>query len=547
MTTAQLLVQCLEAEGVTRIFGVPGEENEDFLFALSESEKIEFIPTRHEQGAAFIANVIGRLTGKAGVCLSTLGPGATNLLTGLADANSNKSPVVAITGQGSLERLHHESHQAIDVVRMFAPITKWNNSIIDPAITAEVVRKAFKIAEAEKPGVCHIELPENIAALDVPDDLQPMQPREVMRPAPEPSAIQNAAELLVKAKTPLIIAGNGAIRKRASAVLTDFVEEFNLPVAHTFEGKGAVSDRLDQSLFTIGLGFKDYVMEAVEAADLIITVGYDIAEYSPDDWNADGKKDIVHIDFDPAEVYQTYNPQVEVVGDIALSVRHLRDVLSDNLRYEDWFADIRRRIDEDIENYKLKAGEDFSVPGILHEIREVMSDDGLLISDVGTHKMWIARNFKTYEPNGCIISNGLASMGISLPGGIGASIVNPDREIVSFTGDGGFMMNVQELETAKRLGVGYTIIVTVDDNYGLITWKQRRSEGDATGTELSNPDFVKLAEAFGIKGHKPTDLQDLRSILQKTIKSKELNLIAIPISTAVNDELTEKLEEYFGE
>ena len=545
MTVAEMLVKCLETEGVTRIFGVPGEENQDFLFAVDASEKIEFIPTRHEQGAAFIANVIGRLTGKAGVCLATLGPGATNLLTGIADANSDKSPVIALTGQGSLERLHHESHQAIDVVRMFEPVTKWNTSIIDPEITAEVVRKAFKLAEAEKPGVCHIELPENIAALEVPSVCTPMQPRLVMRPAPESSAVEKAAQLLLKAEKPLVIAGNGAIRNRSSKVLTEFAEKLNLPVVHTFEGKGAVSDRSEQSLFAIGLGFKDYVAEAIEEADLIITIGYDIAEYSPDAWNSSSDKDIIHIDFAPAEVYHTYNPLVEAVGDIALSVKALQEATTGKSRCENWFADIRNRIADDIKGYDLKAGEDFNVPGILNEIRKVMSDDGLLISDVGAHKMWIARNFKTYEPNGCIISNGLASMGISLPGGIGASIVNPDREIVSFMGDGGFMMNVQELETAKRLGVGYTIIVTVDDNYGLITWKQERHTGDSTGTKLGNPDFVKLAEAFGIPGYRPKNLKDLRSILQKTIPSKELCLIAIPISTKVNDELTKKLKEYY--
>ena len=546
MNTAELLVKCLEEEKVTHIFGVPGEENEDFLFALDQSKKIEFIPTRHEQGAAFIADVIGRITGKAGVCLGTLGPGATNLLTGLADANLDKSPVVAITGQGSLERLHHESHQAIDVVQMLRPISKWNTSVVDPTITTEVVRKAFKIAEREKPGVTHIELPENIAAQEVPKKCRPLRRRSVMRPAPEPTAIKQAVRLIARAERPLIIAGNGAIRNRASKILTKLVRRHNIPVVHTFMGKGAVSDRLPQSLFAVGLGFKDYVTEAVATADLVLTVGYDIAEYSPDDWNGENDRPVVHLDFAPAEVYQSYQPKVEIVADIALSVKALQKSLDKKLQFSDWYAEVRARIEKDIDGYGLGKKDEFTVPGVLHELRKIMNDDALLISDVGAHKMWIARNFKTYQANGCLISNGLASMGISLPGGIAASFLDPQREVVSFMGDGGFMMNVQELETAKRLGVGYTIIVTVDDDYGLISWKQERSHGSSTGTRLTNPDFVKLAEAFDIKGYRPKDVKDLRRILRKTLKNKELALVAVPISTHVNGELTEKLEQYFS-
>lgn len=545
MTVAELLVKCLETEGVTHIFGVPGEENEALLFAL-ESSSIEFIPCRHEQGAAFIANVWGRLTGEAGVCLSTLGPGATNLLTGVADANLDKSPIVAITAQGGLDRLHNESHQLIDVLNLFRPITKWNGNIPSPKVVSEVVRKAFKNAEMEKPGATHIELSEDVASEEVSENHHPIIPKRVRRPASDYKAIRGTIDLLKSAKKPLIIAGNGAIRKLASKHLTEFVTHHNIPVVSTFMGKGAVSDRHDQSLFSIGLGFKDYVLEAVEESDLIIAVGYDIAEYPPQKWNPDNDKKIIHIDFDPAEVYTHYTPDVEVTGDISAALWELNKKLNDSeLEFNNWYEPIRDRIKEDIHSYRLKDDQPFTVPGTLLELRDLLDDDALLISDVGTHKMWIARNYPTYCPNGCIISNGLASMGISLPGGIAAGMLNGDRQIVSVMGDGGFMMNSQELETAKRLGVGYTNIVFNDNDYGLISWKQHQHRQRSVSTKIENPDFKRYAESFGINGYRPESLEELRFTLNKTIKNKELCVIEIPISTHVNNELTDKLNTFW--
>lgn len=545
MTVAELLVKCLETEGVTHIFGVPGEENEALLFAL-ESSSIEFIPCRHEQGAAFIANVWGRLTGEAGVCLSTLGPGATNLLTGVADANLDKSPIVAITAQGGLDRLHNESHQLIDVLNLFRPITKWNGNIPSPKVVSEVVRKAFKNAEMEKPGATHIELSEDVASEEVSANHHPIIPKRVRRPASDYKAIRSTIDLLKSAKKPLIIAGNGAIRKLASKHLTEFVTHHNIPVVSTFMGKGAVSDRHEQSLFSIGLGFKDYVLEAVDESDLIIAVGYDIAEYPPQKWNPDNDKKIIHIDFDPAEVYTHYTPDVEVTGDISAALWELNKKLNDSeLEFNNWYEPIRDRIKEDINSYRLKDDQPFTVPGTLLELRDLLDDDALLISDVGTHKMWIARNYPTYCPNGCIISNGLASMGISLPGGIAAGMLNGDRQIVSVMGDGGFMMNSQELETAKRLGVGYTNIVFNDNDYGLISWKQHQHRQRSVSTKIENPDFKRYAESFGINGYRPESLEELRSTLNKTIKNKELCVIEIPISTHVNNELTDKLNTFW--
>ncbi|HLR90450.1 MAG TPA: acetolactate synthase large subunit [Balneolaceae bacterium] len=545
MNVAELLVQCLETEGVTHIFGVPGEENEDLLFAI-EPSSIEFVPCRHEQGAAFIANVWGRLTGRAGVCLGTLGPGATNLITGVADANLDKAPLVAITAQGGLDRLHNESHQNINVIQMFRPITKWNSQIASPEVVTEVVRKAFKIAELEKPGATHIELSEDVAKMEVPAGLDPIPPKQVRRPGSDYKTIEKTMSLLSSAKKPLILAGNGAIRKLASKHLTEFATRFNIPVVSTFMGKGAVSDRYKQSLFSIGLGFKDYVLEAVEKSDLILAVGYDIAEYPPQRWNPGGDKPIVHIDFYPAEVYTHYLPKVEVVGDISDALWELNSRLKEPEKaYDDWYQPIRKRIQEDILSYRLKENEPFTVPGTLLELRDLLEDDALLISDVGTHKMWVARNYPTYCPNGCIISNGMASMGIALPGGIAARLHDKGRQLVSVMGDGGFLMNSQELETAKRLGTSYINIVFNDNDYGLISWKQQQHRQRSVSTRIQNPDFKKYSESFGIPGYRPESLRELRAVLKKALDTEELCLIEVPISNHVNNELTDKLENFW--
>ncbi|MEE8424136.1 MAG: acetolactate synthase large subunit [Thermodesulfobacteriota bacterium] len=547
MKVSDLFIKCLENEGVEYIFGVPGEENEDLLFSL-ENSSIRFISCRHEQGAAFIANVWGRLTGKAGVCLSTLGPGATNLLTGIADANLDKAPVVAITAQGGLTRLHHESHQYLDIVNMFKPITKWNTAISSPDAVVEIVRKAFKLAEFEKPGATHIEISEDIAKDVAQKNLTPIPRKRVRRPGPDFKAINDTIEILRAARRPLIIAGNGAIRKRASNHLTELVRNHDIPVACTFMGKGAVSDSFEQSLMCIGVGFvKDYVMEAVERADVILTVGYDIAEYAPENWNPTGKKKIIHIDFMPAEVYTHYEPEVEVVSDISGAIWELNQrLLKEKLAFDtEWYKPIRRRILDDVKSYELKESMSFTIPGVLNIIREILGDDGVLISDVGSHKIWIARNFQTYCPNGCIMSNGLASMGISLPGAIAASLINPERQVVAAMGDGSFLMNSQELETAKRLGVGFTVIIFNDNDYGLISWKQKISRGRSVGTKIGNPNFKAYAESFGIKGYRPQNLTELKEQLRTAITSKELSLVEIPIDISVNEAFVTKLNKYW--
>ena len=525
MQASDLLVRCLEVEGTDRVFGLPGEELEDVLFSLRDST-IEFVPVRHEQGAAFMADVHGRLTGEAGVCLSTLGPGATNLLTGVADAHLDKSPVVAITGQGGLERLHKESHQALDVVDMFEPVTKWNTQISDPDIVNESVRKAFKLAEYEKPGATHLEFPEDVAAENTETRALAARNR-VRRPSPDPESVARAAALLADAERPIVLAGNGAIRTRSAERLRSFVAETDVPVVATYMGKGAVSDADEHSLFTLDSGTDERAASAIARADAVLAVGYDIAEHDPESWNPDGDKRIVHLDFEPAEVYEHYNPHVEIVGDISASLRaiqaHEETIDTDPA----WYVDLRESIRADVTR-RPDADEPFSVRRVLPLLREAMADDDVLISDVGSHKMAIAQNFPTYEPNTCIISNGLATMGISVPGAVSADLAI-DSNVVAATGDGGFLMNAAEIETATRLGCGFTILLFNDDDYGLISEKQESHRGEHTGTRLTNPDFVAFAESFGIEGYRPDGWNELGDVLETVVPSGEMALVEVPV------------------
>ncbi len=542
MKGSDLFVKCLENEGVKYIFGLPGEELEDILFSLEKSS-IQFIPTRHEQGAAFMADMWGRVSGQAGVCLSTLGPGATNLVTGVADANLDKSPVVAISAQAGLRRIHKESHQYLNLVNLFRPITKWNSTISSPDVIPEVVRKAFKIAESEKPGATHIEFSEDIAGMDI-EEGEPISSKRVRRPDPDDQALEETVALLKKARYPIIIAGNGAVRKLASEQLSALVKQHNIPVVHTFMGQGAILDSEPQSLFTIGFGFRDFVMDAMDKADLVMTVGYDLTEYAPDAWNPHRDKKIIHIDFTPAEVYTHYQPTVELVADIPATLRELNKKLgmANDYKFDSsWYQPVRSRIIKDIAGYALQEGRPFTVPGVLNILQSIMKDDDLLISDVGSHKFWIARNFSACCPNGCIISNGLASMGIALPGAIAAALYSPNRRIVAAMGDGGFLMNSQELETAKRLQVGFTTIIFNDNDYGLISWKQRTNRGHTTGTKITNPDFKAYTESFGIKAYCPSNAKELKIQLTHALQSRELCVFEIPVDTSVNEELINKL------
>jgi len=527
MNAAQLLVACLEREGVEHVFGLPGEETEDLLFALADSS-IEFVAVRHECGAAFMADVHGRLTGDAGVCLSTLGPGATNLLTGVADAHLDKSPLVAITGQGGLERLHKESHQLVDVVGMFDPVTKWNARLDDPDVVHESVRKAFKVAEYEKPGATHLELPEDVAAAET--SVEPLPARGAVRPAgPSEASLAPVQRLLSDADRPLVIAGNGAVRANAASALRRFVEATAVPVVSTYMGKGAVSDADPRSLMTLDSGDHAEAATAITDADLVLAVGYDVAEHDPAGWRRDGNATTVHLDSEPAEVYEAYDPEVEVVADVVATLAALADWATDAaLDFDDgWYADRRQHIVDDVDREPATEAP-FTVRGVLPALREAMADEDVLVSDVGSHKMAIAQNFPTYEPNTVIVSNGLASMGIAVPGGLAADLA-VDSNVVAATGDGGFMMNAAELETATRVGCGFAVLVFVDDDYGLISEKQRAHRGAEFGTRIGNPDFVRFAESFGIEARRPETRDELVDAVGWAVGADGMALVEVPV------------------
>ncbi len=540
MKSSDLFVKCLENEEVEYIFGVPGEENEDIMISLMNS-KIKFIPTRHEQGAAFMAAIYGRFTGKAGVCLSTLGPGAMNLTTGLADAQLGNMPVVAITGQGGLHRFHKENFQFVDVVNAFKPITKWNASITIPSIIPEAVRKAFKTAEMERPGVAHLELPEDVAKMEA-NNAKPFSRIKVRRPSADSKAVDQAVEMIKAAKNPLILAGNGCVRTRVSKQLNAFVEERGIPIVHTQMGKGAISDKSEYSLFTTGIHAKDYYVCGFDRADLVITLGYNIVEFSPIHWNKNKEKKILHIDFLPSEVDEYYNPDLEVVGDVSNTLWVLREKLNNEPKKNpDYFFRLRKTILEDHHEKENDDGFPLKPQRIIHDIRKALADSDIVVSDVGMHKIWTARMYKTYEPNTCLIDNGLCSMGISLPGAIAAKLVHPDKKVVVVCGDGGFMMNSQELETAMRLGLHFVIVIFNDSKYGMVEWKQQIHHEKTYGIEFTNPDFVKYAESFGAKGYRINKGEDFSKILKKSLEDNTVSIIDVPVDYNENFELMKKL------
>ena len=542
MKASDLFVRCLENEGVERIFGVPGEENAHFMMSLEQSP-IEFILTRHEQGASFMADVHGRLTGEMSACLGTLGPGASNLVTGVADGNMDRAPLLVLTGQADRDRLHKESHQNMDVVAMFEPITKWAWSLKNPNNIPEVVRKACKLALTEKPGACHIELPEDVAQEDA--TTQPLPPVRARRAVPADKIVDQAAELIRGARTPIVIAGNGAIRKRASKQLRIFAERTGIGIVSTFMAKGCVDRHSPYSLFTVGLQAKDWVSHAIDAADVVICLGYDMVEYHPKLWNPNNDKTIIHVDFLPAEVDAHYDVACEIVGDLA----HTLWMLNERLGVGDTplfdlpqQRDVRAAMLEEFEEYR----DDRSVGKIrpqkaIWDVRQVMGPRDILLSDVGAHKMWVARYYQCDEPNTCLISNGFCSMGFALPGAISAKLVHPSRKVLALCGDGGFLMNVQEMETAKRLGTKIVVMVWEDGGYGLIAWKQDNEFGRHTQLSFTNPDFMQLAEAFGWEGFYCDRSQDLRAVLDQAFACEDPALVVIPIDYRENALLTERL------
>ena len=548
MKASDLFVRCLEAEGVEKIFGVPGEENADFMISLIDSQ-IEFVLCRHEQAAAFMADGYGRLTGKAGVCLSTLGPGVTNLVTGLADANMDRAPTVAIIGQASTSRLHKESHQNMDSIRMLRPISKWAHSIYKPDTIPEMVRKAFKIAEQEKPGVTVLELPEDIAKKEAESPTL-IEPRKTRRAAADHKAVKAAVDAIMNAKNPIILSGNGAIRKRASNQLRRMAEKTGIRVVNTFMGKGAVSRSDPHCLYTIGLQGQDHVNAALYEADVVVAIGYDLVEYAPKLWNKQTKKTIVHIDFWAAEIDEDYIVDVEVVSDVADALWQINELL--DAEYKDKLPlfkiedhqTLRKTITDDFEMEKDDKTFPMKPQKVLWDIREALEPSDILLSDVGAHKMWIARYYQCDEPNTCLISNGFCTMGFAFPAGMGAKFAFPDTRVVAVCGDAGFLMNVQDIETAVRHKLNIVTVILMDGEYGLIKWKQQNQfEGKHSELKFDNPDFAMLAQSFGAWGKVISSADEFKPALEEAFKQNGPALIGVPIDYSENMKLTKRLGE----
>jgi acetolactate synthase-1/2/3 large subunit len=534
---SDVFVECLEVEGVQHVFGIPGEETLDLNESLSRSS-IEFVPVRHEQGGAYMADVYGRLTGRAGVCLGTLGPGALNLVTGVADAFLDRAPLVSLTGQGDLERMHKESHQYVDLLRVMRPITKWNARLSDPAIIPEVVRKAFKVAEGEKPGATHIELPEDVMAAET--DGQPLPRRRQARPEPAARELLKAADIVRGAIDPVALAGNGVVRGHAAPALREFVRATGIPVAETFMGKGLLSADHPKTLGTVGLQTGDYTMAGFDEADVVLAIGYDLVEHSPEHWNPKRDKKIICIDSVPAETDAYFTPEVELVGDIYNILTRLAEECR-HVPHEGGSARLRDLVLGRFEQARDDDHFPVQPPRALYDIRRALGREDILISDVGLHKLWIARMFPAYEPNTVLIANGLAGMGFALPAAIAAKLVHPERKVVAVNGDGGFLMNAQELETAVRLGTPFVSVIWENNSYGSIVWKQDKKFGSHFGTDFSNPDFVKLAEGFGIPAWRCGSAGDFGERLRHALGLDVPSLIVLPIDYSIDVAISAEL------
>ena len=539
MKAAELFVRCLENEGVQQIYGIPGEENLDVMDALLDSS-IQFITTRHEQGAAFMADVHGRLTGHPGVCLATLGPGATNLVTGVADANMDRAPVVAIAGQGATTRMHKESHQILDLVNLFEPISKYSAQIREPEIVPEVVRKAFKVAATEKPGCSFIDFPENIAGSMV-EGRAPLKVQSPQIPDPPEAKVEQAARVISEARFPLIMAGNGVIRARAAVELVKFAETLNIPVATTFMAKGVIPFSHPLSLGAVGLQSSDYVSCGFDRADVIICVGFDMVEYHPNLWHKEKNRKIIHIDALPAEVDEHYILELGVLGNIGQSLKEIAALAAP--REQTLHTTLRQTIVNEMRTFSHDESFPMKPQKVVWDLRQAVDQNAIVISDVGAHKLWMARMFQAEQPNTCIISNGFAAMGIALPGAIAAKVAYPDRPAIAVTGDAGFMMNSQEIETALRIGVAIVVLIWNDSQYGLIRWHQERHFGRPSHIDFKNPDFVRYAQSFGATGYRVDTAAELAPILKKAVADNTVVIIDCAVDYSENMKLTQKLGE----
>ncbi|MFI6060619.1 acetolactate synthase large subunit [Streptomyces sp. NPDC051286] len=543
---ANLMVGCLEAEGVEYIFGIPGEENIRFVDAL-EGSHIRYVLVRHEQGASFMAEIYGRLTGRAGVCSATLGPGAINLLLGAADATTNSTPLVALAAQGSLSRVHKESHQVIDLVSMFAPVTQWSASVHSPVAVPEMLRKAFKTAQSERPGAVFVAVPEDIEASRITEPLSPLQVDTVHADAPSPSQIARAAEVLATARRPVVLAGHGAARGKASKALMRFAERLNVPVATTFHGKGVFPDDHPNALGAVGFMRHDYSNFGFDTADVLMCVGYEVQEFDPVKINPDGDKRIVHLHRFPAEVDAHYPVTVGVEGDLSQALDALAAALPDSLDYEAGpGAHIRALLNEELEYGRGSHACPLVPQRVVADVRAALGRDDIVLADTGAGKMWMARLYPAYEPDTCLVSNGLSTMGFALPGAIAAKLARPERRVLAVMGDGSFLMNSQELETAVREHIPLVVLVLVDEEYGLITWKMELELARHSHTRFTNPDFVAYAESFGADGYRIEAADQLLPVLQRALDGDGVSVIACPVDYSENLRLTERLGALHG-
>ncbi len=539
---ADLIVECLEREGVTHVFGIPGEENIHLVDALSRSS-IRFVLVRHEQGASFMAETYGRLTGKAGVCLATLGPGAINLLLGVADATTNSTPLVALSAQVGMNRSFKESHQGVDLVSMFAPVTKWSALIATREAPPEMIRKAFKLAQTERPGAVYLAVPEDIESAESPEDARPLDVNVPRPDEPSPSQVARAASILKAASNPIVLAGHGAARADAGPALMRFAETLGVSVATTFHGKGVFPDDHPQALGAIGFMRHDYVNFGFDQADAIVTVGYELQEFDPVRINPRGDKQIIHIHRFPAEVDRHYNVAVGLQADIGHSLDSLAAALDCHFENQTANLQIRELLANELDQGNSDDRFPMAPARVVADTRAAMRRDDIVLVDTGALKMWMARLYRTYAPNTCLISNGLSTMAWTLPGAIGAKVARPDARILVATGDGGFLMNSQEIETALRERIPMVILIWVDDAYGLISWKMDLELGHHVDTTFGNPDFVGYAESFGAVGYEITSPDQLLPTLQTALAEDTVSVIACPVDYSANLELIRSLGE----
>ena len=542
MRASDLFVKTLEQEGVTYMFGLPGEENLMLLDSIRTSS-IRFILTRHEQAAGFMAATVGKLTGELATCLSTLGPGATNIMTAVAYSQLGGMPVLFITGQKPVKKSKQGHFQVINTVEMMRPLTKLTKQIIHAQVIPSLIRNCVKLAKEERPGAVHLELPEDVAA-EKADDILQYVPIYTRRPVAEKKAVERAIAMIEKAKRPLILVGAGANRKRTSNMLTTFIEKTRIPFFTTQMGKGVVDERSEQYLGTAALSENDYLHCAIDKSDLIINVGHDIIEKPPFIMRPTDKRAVIHINFFPAVLDPIYSPQLEVIGDIANTVWQIEQNITPQKTWDfTYFKRIRKHLLQHIAN--VPSSYPYSPQQIVEAVRNQQKDDDITVLDNGMFKIWFARNYQTRKENTLLLDNVLATMGAGLPCAIAAKLIKPHRNVIAVTGDGGFMMNAQELETALRLKLHITVLVLKDNAYGMIRWKQENMGLTNFGLDFSNPDFVALAQSFGAQGHRVEKIGDLEKLLDFCARQKTVHVIELPVDYTHNkrvliDELRKK-------